>query len=50
MKSIKEVAEIFNVSRQTIHAWIKKGAIKAIKIGGTVRISDEEIERVKKGK
>lgn len=49
MKSIRETAEIFGVHWQTIRNWIDSGKIKAMKIGHTVRISDEEIERLKKG-
>lgn len=49
MKSIQEVATIFNVHYQTIRNWINDGTIKAVKIGNTVRIPDEEIERIKAG-
>lgn len=49
MKSIYEAAKIFGVHWQTIRNWITSGKIKAVKISGTIRISDEEIERVKKG-
>lgn len=50
MKNVKETAKIFGVHWQTIRNWIKQGKIKAVKINRTIRISDEEIERVKKGK
>ena len=49
MKTIKETAKYFNVSEMTISRWIKSGKLKAVKIVGTVRISEEEIERLKKG-
>lgn len=49
MKTIKETAKYFNVSEMTISRWIKCGKLKAVKIVGTVRISEEEIERLKKG-
>ncbi len=49
MYTIKEFAEIFKVSEMTVKRWIKKGDVKPTKIGGTVRISDEEIERLKRG-
>ena len=49
MKTVKEAAEIFGVHWQTIRNWIKEGKIQAVKINRTVRISDEEIERVKRG-
>ena len=49
MVSIKEAAEIFSVTKRTIFRWIEKGIIQSVKISGTVRIPDEEIERLKKG-
>lgn len=49
MKTIYEVAELFGVHWQTVRNWIKDGKIKSIKIERTVRIPDEEIERLKKG-
>ena len=50
MKTIKETAKIFGVHWQTIRNWIRDGIIKAVKIERTVRIPDEEIERLKRGK
>ena len=47
--TVKQAAEIFPVTKRTIFRWIESGQIKAIKIGGTVRIPDEEIERLKRG-
>lgn len=49
MKTIAEVAEIFGVHYNTIRNWIKNGEIKGVKIGNTIRIPDEEIERLKRG-
>lgn len=49
MKTVYEVAELFGVHWQTVRNWIKEGKIKAIKIERTVRIPDEEIERLKRG-
>lgn len=49
MKTIKEVAKIFGVHWQTVRNWIKSGKIKAIQVQKTIRIPDEEIERLKKG-
>lgn len=49
MKTIKETAKIFGVHWQTIRNWIRDGKIKAVKIERTVRIPEEEIERVKRG-
>lgn len=49
MKTIKETAKIFGVHWQTVRNWIRDGKIKAVKIERTVRIPEEEIERVKRG-
>lgn len=49
MVSVKQAAEIFSVTKRTIFRWIENGQIKAIKIGRTVRIPDEEIDRLKRG-
>ena len=50
MKTIKETAKIFGVHWQTVRNWIRDGKIKAVKIERTIRIPDEEIWRLKKGK
>jgi len=49
VNSIREVAKIFNVTERTVQRWIANGDIKYIKVGGTVRITDEEIKRIKDG-
>ena len=49
MKTIRETAKIFGVHWQTIRNWIRDGKIKAVKIERTVRIQEEEIQRVKRG-
>lgn len=48
MYSTTEVAEILNISRATIFRALRQGRIKAIKIGNIWRISEEELERIKK--
>ena len=48
-KTVKETAEIFKVKPLTIYRWIKDGKIKAVKIIGSVRIEESEIERLRKG-
>lgn len=48
MKTIQEVADMFNVHYQTIRNWIKQGKIKVFKVNNTVRISDEEIKKIQK--
>lgn len=49
MKSVKETAAIFGVAELTVRRWIDSGKLKAIKIGRTIRITDEEIERLTRG-
>lgn len=49
MRTIYEVADLFGVHWQTVRNWIRDGKIKAVKIERTVRIPDEEIERLKQG-
>ena len=48
MKTVKEVAEIFNVHFRTVHLWIKDGKIKAMQVGRKYLVEDSEIEYVKK--
>lgn len=48
-KTVKETAEIFKVKPLTIYRWIKGGKIRAVKIIGSVRIEESEIERLRKG-
>ena len=47
MKTVKEVAEIFNVYFRTVHLWIKQGKMKATQVGRKYLISDSEIEYIK---
>ena len=48
--SLKQVADILNVSRQTVLNWVKSGYVKAVKIGRQYRIEQSEIERLRSGK
>lgn len=49
MKTIAEFCEMFGITKATFHAWVNKGLVKVVRIGRTVRITDEEIERLKRG-
>lgn len=49
MKTIRETADILGVHWQTVRKWIKNGDIKVYKNGRIIRISEEEIERLKRG-
>jgi excisionase family DNA binding protein len=39
--TVKEVAERWRVTERTVRTWIDKGAVHALKKGGTVRIVDD---------
>lgn len=41
----QETAELLKITLPTLHDWIKRGIIKAHKIGGAVRFKMEEVER-----
>ena len=43
--SMNEVADLFGVSRLTIHRRIKSGDIKAIKFGSLVRIPAKSLKK-----
>lgn len=45
----KELAEILKYNEETIRVKIRKGKIKAVKIGGEYRITEDEVERIKRG-
>ena len=47
MLTLKEVAKIFGVHWRTIRRWIDEGKIKAVHIGRTFRIEQEEVDRLK---
>ena len=44
--TIKEVAEITKMKEQTLRNAISDGRIKAIKVLGSTRITQEELERI----
>ena len=46
--STSEVAMLFKVNRVTIYRWIKKGKVKAYKIGKHHKISVSEVVRLLK--
>jgi excisionase family DNA binding protein len=43
--SPEEMAEQFNLKPATVRKWIRQGQLKAIKLGGLWRISEEELQR-----
>ena len=49
MKTIKDVAEEYRVSAQSVYRWIKDKKLQAIRLpGGTYRISEEDFEKIKR--
>ena len=44
MLTIKEVAEKFGVHEQTVYRWVYKGKLKAIKVGGGLRVTEEQLK------
>lgn len=47
--TITEAAASIGKSEVTLRRWVKSGFINAIKIGGTLDISESEVNRVKAG-
>jgi len=45
--SIRQTADLLNVSPRTIYRWMKCGHLEVIKIGQTVRIDIQDIEKKK---
>jgi len=45
-----EVADMFGINRRTVYRLLNKRKIKGIKIGSSIRISHEEVERIQKKK
>jgi excisionase family DNA binding protein len=43
--SPEEIAKMFNLQAQTVRLWIRQGKLKAVKLGGLWRISEEELQR-----
>ena len=48
MLSTKKAGEILGVTAKTIYLWILAGKINAIKLGKNYKISEDEIEYIKK--
>jgi len=43
--SPEEMGEQFNIKPATIRKWIRESKLKAVKLGGLWRISEEELQR-----
>ncbi len=43
--TVKEISQKLKVTEQCVYEWIYKGKLKALKIGGVVRITETEYKR-----
>lgn len=43
MYSTNEIAKLLGVCPATVRTWIRNGALKHIRIGGIIRVTDEHI-------
>ncbi len=46
MKTVAEIAQEMKVTKRTVFRWIKAGKLKAVKVGGTVRVTEEEYSKL----
>lgn len=48
MLSVKEVSERLGIHEKTVYIWAKQGKIKSIRMGKLYKITEEEVEYIKK--
>jgi len=48
MYGLREASAILDISYMTLYRLVKQGKIRAVKIGAKLKITDEELERVKR--
>lgn len=46
---VSELAKLLNVGRSTVISWIHRGKIRAIRIVGTWRIPESEVQKLLRG-
>lgn len=44
--TVREVANILKVSTKTVRDWIRKGRLKAVRIGRILRVPEDELRRL----
>lgn len=44
--STKRVAELFDVTADTVNNWIKRGLLDAVKVAGTYRVTQSSVRRL----
>jgi excisionase family DNA binding protein len=49
LDTVAEAARNFKVTTRTIRRWIKEDILRAVKVGGVVRISRNEMRRIVEG-
>jgi excisionase family DNA binding protein len=47
MYTTKEFCEMFKISRQTFQAWVKKGLVNVVQVDRLIRVTEEEVQRLK---
>jgi len=45
---IKDIQDIFLISKPTAYRWIKSGKLNVLRIGSIIRVESEEVERLKR--
>lgn len=48
MYTIEQVCTMLNIHQNSLYKWIKQGKVNAVKVGKVYRISEEEIDRIKR--
>ena len=48
MLTIKDVAKTLKLHEMTVYRYVVSGKIKSVKFGNTYRITEEEVEKIKK--
>lgn len=49
MYTLVEVGEIAKLSKSTIYRHIEEGVLKAVKVGGSLRVKESDLEKYLKG-
>ena len=49
MYTIDEFCKIFRITRQTFYNWVSRGLVNDVKVDRIVRITEEEVNRLKGG-
>lgn len=42
--TIREVAEYFRISEQTVYRWFSKGLLAAVRVGNVTRVRSEDLD------